>query len=161
MDFHCSECGEPARLVEGSYQYKESGLDNVTLSEIKLIHCDSCGTEDPIIPNASELHSLIAEAIIGKPERLRGKELRFLRKFLELNSRTLAKLVHVDPATVSKWENEADEIGVQSDLIIRALVASKKEENFLELAKKLEAWDGEACPLGIIIDTQTRHFEYA
>jgi len=157
----CNACGAGARQTRGSYAYKESGLDHVTLEGIDLIHCDVCDNEDPIIPSINELHALIADALISKPARLDGKELRFLRKFLELSAREFAKLIHVNPSTLSKWENGEDPVGPQSDLLVRALIAAKGEENFTDLIKKLEALDDEVSALDIIINTQTNQFEYA
>jgi putative zinc finger/helix-turn-helix YgiT family protein len=157
----CSECGASTRVLKGSYAYHESGLDNVTLNGIELIRCNACGNEDPIIPKVNELRSVIAEALISKPARLSGKELRYLRKFLEFNAREFSKIIHVNPSTLSKWENGEDPVGTQSDLVVRALIAAKKEENFSELVSKLEALDDERSALDIIINTQTNEFEYA
>ncbi len=56
----CSNCGAPATVREGVYQFKESGLTNVSLSGIELIACDACGNIDPIIPNANDLMDVLA-----------------------------------------------------------------------------------------------------
>lgn len=160
-EMKCSGCGADARLTTGSYAYKESGLGNVTLRGIELAHCDECGNEDPVIPAVHELHSVIAEALISKPARLDGKELRFLRKYLELSAREFSKIIHVNPSTLSKWENGEDPVGSSSDLLVRALIAAKKEEKYAELIAKLQRFDDEVSALDIIVDTQTREYEYA
>lgn len=38
-----------------------------------------------------------------------------------------SRLLHVDRTTLSKWENNEDRVGNQSDLAIRMLVMSKSE----------------------------------
>lgn len=158
----CQECGSRARVRKGSYAYKESGLDNVTLESIEFISCSKCGNEDPVISHVNELRSVIAEALISKPARLSGKELRYLRKYLELSSREFSRLIHVDPATLSRWENGDDPIGPQSDLVVRALIAAKKEENYDELVDKLNALDEKRSALDLLINinTETNEFEY-
>jgi putative zinc finger/helix-turn-helix YgiT family protein len=158
----CSACGaDSTRLTKGSYVYKESGLTDVTLSNVELIHCDNCQNEDPIIANIEGLHALIADALIKKPARLKGQELRFLRKHLELTARRLAGILHVDPATISKWENEEDPVGPQSDLLMRALVHANSQGNLAELQKNLEAFDMEGSIPGITCDIPTSEVEYS
>lgn len=157
----CSACGADARLTRGSYAYKESGLDHITLEGIQLVHCDACGNEDPIIPAIDTLHAILAEALISKPARLEGKELRFLRKELGLSARQFAKILHVDHTTISKWENGNDPIGPQSDLLVRALLTAKKEGSLDPLVAKLSGMDEDLSALDITVNTETNQYEYA
>lgn len=117
----CSRCGEPARIIRGTYPFKELGLRNVVLQGIELVRCDTCGNEDPRIPRLSELMRVLALAVIRKPYRLSGEELRFLRKYLGLTAEKFAGILRVDRTTVSKWENGEDSVGEQSDLLIRLI----------------------------------------
>jgi putative zinc finger/helix-turn-helix YgiT family protein len=158
----CSACGATnTRITRGSYAYKESGLDNITLEDVELIHCDECGNEDPIIRAIDTLHSLIADALISKPARLSGREVRFLRKHLELSAKSLARILQVHQATMSKWENGEDYIGPQSDLLIRALAVAKSEGKLDELCEKLGSFDSEGSIPGITCNPSTNAFEYA
>jgi len=158
----CSACGaDNARITRGSYAYKEIGLDNITLEDVEIIHCDECGNEDPIIRAIDTLHSLIADALISKPARLSGREVRFLRKHLELSAKSLAQILQVHQATVSKWENGEDYIGPQSDLLVRALAIAKKEGKLEELSGKLKAFDSEGSIPGITCNPSTNEFVYA
>lgn len=156
----CSACGGDARVTNGSYNYKESGLDNVILKGIELVHCDNCGNEDPIIPAMDKLHALIAEALICKPARLQGKEVRFLRKYMRKSAREFAKILHMDPSTVSKWENNEDPVGQQSDLLIRALVTAKEDGSMDPLLKKLCAMDSNSSVSDIVVHSDTNAFAY-
>jgi DNA-binding transcriptional regulator YiaG len=121
----CSNCSKAAKIVHGNYHFKESGLDNVILCGIELIQCDHCGNEDPIIPAMNELFRTIALAIVTKPYRLAGEEVRFLRKYLALTGDKFSRLLHIDKTTLSKWENNEDPVGTQSDLAIRMLIMSQ------------------------------------
>jgi len=126
-EVRCSNCSEPAKIAHGNYQFKESGLENVVLCGIELIQCDHCGNEDPIIPGMDDLFRTIALALVTKPYRLAGEEVRFLRKYMGLTGDGFSRLLHVDKTTLSKWENNDDPVGTQSDLAIRMLTMSQDE----------------------------------
>jgi len=63
------------------------------------------------------LMRILALAVIKKPYRLTGEEVRFLRKYLRLTE--FSRLIHVDKTTLSKSENNDDRLGDQSDRLIR------------------------------------------
>jgi putative zinc finger/helix-turn-helix YgiT family protein len=115
----CSACGSAAKLIRGNYEFVESGLKHVILQDIELVHCDKCGNEDPIIPHVNALMQALARAVVCKPYRLQGREVRFLRTYLGMTGEQFARLLHVDKTTLSKWENDHDPVGEQSDRLIR------------------------------------------
>ena len=56
--------------------------------------------------------------------RLTGAEVRFLRKAgLGLSQIDFARTVGVDPATVSRWENDKEPVGTPADRAIRLMAA--------------------------------------
>jgi len=120
MRTECSNCEKDAKVVRGSYAFKESGLPNVTLQGIELVRCKHCGSEDPIIPRMNDLMRSLMVAVICKPYQLRGEDIRFLRKYLRMTGAEFARLMDVDKTTLSKWENNDDKIGSQSDRLIRS-----------------------------------------
>jgi hypothetical protein len=75
----CSSCGAPARVVHGTYDLREVGLKSVVLHGIEIVKCPKCKNEDPIIPNMNGLMRALALAVIEKPYRLTGEEVRFIR----------------------------------------------------------------------------------
>jgi len=123
----CSNCGELAEIAHGNYKFRESGLDNVVLCGIEIIKCKHCGNEDPIIPGINDLFRTIALALVTKPYRLAGEEVRFLRKYMGLTGDGFSRLLHIDKTTLSKWENNDDPVGTHSDLAIRMIVMSQDE----------------------------------
>jgi len=106
-------------VICGNYEFVESGLNRVTLQGIELIDCDKCGNQDPIIPHVNDLMRALARAVVCQPYRLQGQEVRFLRKYLGMNGEAFARLLHIDKTTLSKWENDRQEVGEQSDRLIR------------------------------------------
>lgn len=119
--FECSQCGAMVEVVRGTYQFKESGLKNVFLKNIELVRCRECGTTDPIIPHVNELMRVLALAVIARPYRLSGEEIRFLRKYLGKSGTEFCKLLSINKSTLSKWENNEDRVGEQSDRLIRTI----------------------------------------
>jgi len=88
-----------------SYQYSESGLDNVFLINIPALECPNCGHQSVIIPRPEELHRILAEAIVRKPFKLSGKEIRFLRTALGYSGSDFSKEVKFDYFHFNKVEN--------------------------------------------------------
>lgn len=123
----CSNCGKDARVIRGSYPFKEIGLRNVVLKGIQIAKCSHCGNEDPLLPRMNHLMKVLTQAVLRKPSSLSGEEVRFLRHYLRMTGEQFARLLHVDRTTLSKWENGEDRVGGQSDLLIRMVVVSLGE----------------------------------
>jgi DNA-binding transcriptional regulator YiaG len=101
-----------------------------------------------------------AVAILQKPYRLRGEELRFLRKHIDLNQTEFARLLRVNKTTLSKWENNEDPIGLQSDLLARAIVISR-EKHAADHIRAFEKIAGQQKRVRVEVDAQKLAYEYA
>ncbi|MFB3812861.1 MAG: type II TA system antitoxin MqsA family protein [Terriglobales bacterium] len=117
----CPVCGGPTQIVRHDYVFNESGLSNVVLEDIEFLRCKSCNTEVPRIPRLNDLIRAIALAVITKPYELTGEEIRFLRKYAERTAAEFAELLGVDASTLSRWENDQQKAGDQSDRLIRLI----------------------------------------
>ena len=106
-------------LMGQTYHYVECGLDNIFLCNIELLTCERCKCVEPLLPRVKLIHSTIARAIALQPYPLRGSDIRFLRKQHRLRAREWASLLRVDVSTLSRWENEGQQIGPQADALIR------------------------------------------
>jgi putative transcriptional regulator len=118
----CKECSTEMRSSREVYRYKESGLPNVILKDIEIRRCPKCGTQEVPIPRVSELHRTIAVALVHKPARLLGTEIRYLRKYLGWSAVDFASHMGVTPETVSRWEHEKESISSPSDRLLRLIV---------------------------------------
>ena len=119
----CPTCGKKMKRVKKDYRFTESGLDNVYLSSIEVYEC-SCGEKIAKIPYMQELLNKIGEAIVNRPGRMTGMEIRYLRKNAGFSSKTFAEYLHQTPETLSRWENGQRDPGGQSDLLIRLCYAA-------------------------------------
>jgi len=119
----CSDCGTPMKSRRENYRYDECGLSHVTLVAVPVARCPRCGNYQVSIPNIEGLHRLIACSLIEKKTRLRGEEVRYLRKSLGWSGGDFARHMGVAEETVSRWENDATPIGPQADRLLRLMVA--------------------------------------
>ena len=69
----------------------------------------------------NRLMQSLASGIAGKPCKLTGKEIRFLRKYLKMTGTEFAGVLGTDKSTVSKWENDEQAPGERADRLIRAV----------------------------------------
>lgn len=160
----CSACGSVAKLVRGSYPFTECGLPNVVLQGVELILCPKCGNEDAVIPRVNDLMRALALAVLSKPYRLRGEDLRYLRKYLGMTSDEFARLIHIDKTNLSKWENNHDRIGPQSDRLIRMMAVALGEGLRDQLDEVIESFpkiQQARSNVRIDLDPVTLSYQYA
>lgn len=125
----CSSCGAEARIRKAKiYQFRETPLKRVFLSGIDLIECNKCHNVDPIIPSLDDLLSSLAYAVVSKSSRLTGDEIKFLRKFIHKTQVEFARILELDPTTISKYENDDDVPGAQTDKLIRLVAIALGED---------------------------------
>lgn len=125
----CMNCGHTMTTKRENVPY--TALPGTVLVGVEVSRCPNCGEYEVAIPAIDELNRVLAEAVIRKPGKLNGGEVRFLRSYLGLSGADLAKTIGSDPATISRWESDKQPIGHHSDLLLRAMVAlDKKVEEY-------------------------------
>ena len=132
----CQTCGEKMKSKIRDYEYVESGLKNVVLGNITVHECKNCGEVLPEIPNVRQVHKWIAEYLVRKTGPLTGEEFRFLRKNMDIPAKELAHVLDVNAVTVSRWENNAEKVGPQSDRLFRALYVSRLIEALVKQPRR-------------------------
>jgi transcriptional regulator with XRE-family HTH domain len=121
------------------YKYALAGLPHVGLVGIVVFECPSGHPSVPQIPRVGELHRVIAEAFIEKPRPLIGAELRFLRKHAGISGQKFAALLRVDPAHLSRVENDKTAMGSSMDQLARAIVVAAKDGEVREILLNVAA----------------------
>lgn len=83
------------------------GIDGVQVCDaVSCVICKKCRqVVETVIPSPVELMAATALARVQVPVKLNNKEIRFLRKALGWQSKTLAKQLGVVPETISRWES--------------------------------------------------------
>jgi DNA-binding transcriptional regulator YiaG len=136
----CYDCGKELKSKVGLYHYTESGLENVYLDGVEVFECanKSCRAykgKTAAIEKIDLLHRLIVEQLIAQEAPLSGKAAKFLRKFFGIKAKEWADYLMVGAQTVSRWENENEAIGQQSEALIRLIALKLLEEQSGELIK--------------------------
>jgi putative transcriptional regulator len=101
------------------YHYTECGLDNVYIKngfEIK--------GEEVYIKRLHELHKAILKTLISKASILSGKEITFIRHYLDLSQKTFGRMLGVDYQTILRWEKEKGNVTKTADILIKMLILS-------------------------------------
>lgn len=125
----CINCGSSMTTKRENVPF--TALPGVTLVGVEVSRCASCGEYEVAIPAMDKLMDMLAKAVVSKPGRLNGDEIRFLRKHLGYSGVDFAKLMKSAPTTVSKWESGAQPIGQHADLLLRTFVIlDKKIEDY-------------------------------
>ena len=169
MEERCMNCGGPVVVVKGDHRFIESGLTSVTLKGVDLIKCEECNSSDPVIPRMNELMRLIVLALIWKPCKLRGEDVRYLRKYLGLSAVDFSDILAIDPTTLSKWENDHDPVGPANDRLIRLVTLAMADDQLQKLHNDVEKLVKQgfrdidsSCDYRLMdIDSETMSYAYA
>lgn len=122
--------------------YTACGLDDVYLvsgyDEVKTSEGDGLS-----IKKLEQLHMAIGCSLVQKKKVLSGKELRFLRKQLDLSQAELGALVGLTSQQVARWEKGESEISGAADVVLRMLFIEHKggRINMRDLVEKLNEMD--------------------
>lgn len=126
-------------------KYKHFALDNLFLANGYLETSTEYGVEREY-EREDELEQCIRRLVLRKPEPLRGWDLRFLRRGLELSQADFGRMVDRDAQTIARWEKSADSIPKFVDLMIRARFAERFEPEVM-LTELLGFVDGRSHAL--------------
>src|SRR5208282_3226184 len=88
----------------------------------------------------------------------------FSRKHMDLRQEEFARLLRVNKTTLSKWENNEDPIGLQSDLLARAIVISRDKRLEKRAADHIRAFEKIADQqkrVRVEVDAEKLEYEYA
>jgi putative zinc finger/helix-turn-helix YgiT family protein len=161
----CKSCGKKVKTKRGNYRYDQIGAP-VLLKRVQIAECAACGTREPALRDRKRLMDTIAFAVASQPWKLRGADVRFLRKYCGMTGGAFGKLVQVEPETLSRWENDQQDIGKNSDRLIRFVVVSKSPElrkNMLLFLERYRQLTDKGAPrtAHIAIDPATMKYDYA
>lgn len=113
----CKELMEKSVLPEHTEDL--GGVVVKLLNAAQVSRCTSCDTNMIAIPDMDGLAraAAISRALI--PVRLAGRELKFLRRALDMSQKEFAEAMELTPETVSRWENDARGVGGMCEKLVR------------------------------------------
>ena len=84
------------------------------------------------------LQKFVFKGLIHKPQSLTGKEMKFMRKFLELSTTKLGERLGVTHAAVLKWEKETAKISKAQECYLRLILMEYfRESELIKLYKEI------------------------
>lgn len=118
----CDNCGGEYQTLTGQtvhFSQALSGMENVYLENMMVDKCNQCGDVSPYFPSSDEFFNTIARAIVLQPFPLRGGAIKYLRKNRKTKAKDFAAMLGIDPATLSRWEDDKQVRNPQNDRLIR------------------------------------------
>jgi DNA-binding XRE family transcriptional regulator len=130
------------KRLPAPYHFKASGLPNVYLLNGVKFETDPDYGELVSFERLPDLFMAIAFALVTKPDRLTGPEMRFLRKRMEMTQAALAKELWVSEQTVANYEKENGTENGPADRALRLLfLAQVADDDEVAQELRLEAED--------------------
>jgi putative zinc finger/helix-turn-helix YgiT family protein len=118
----CPSCGSKMSGRRENHKYTACGLDYVTLVNVEVKRCKDCGEWEVIIPRVEELHRVIAQIVARSKSKLRGCEIKFLRKYLGLSASDASSALSVGVSWLSRCENDKAPISPGAERFLRLMV---------------------------------------
>ncbi len=106
-----------------SYHYTECGLDNVY-----LINGFTLNDGELFIQDIHGLHRAIAHSLLTLPRKLKGREVRFVRHYLDLSQKCLGEILGSDYQSILRWESNKNKITNSADKLLRVYLSEFLDE---------------------------------
>lgn len=134
--------------VTAPYHYNECGLEGIHLLNGYRMETTPYGT-GVAVEDEDELLHVIALSLIQRRPMLTGREVRFLRRRMDMTQAELAKVLRTDVQTVARWEKGQSKLSGPADELMRLVYLLETGEDiddeFLEQITDLDA--GDTLPL--------------
>jgi len=118
-----NRCGKCNGLLEQFTKHEHTedlgGVVVTVLNAVQSYRCSTCNEEMTAIPDMDGLMRATAITRALNPLRLEGREVRFLRRALDMTQVAFAEAMELVPETVSRWENDVPGTGAASEKSVR------------------------------------------
>jgi DNA-binding transcriptional regulator YiaG len=111
------------------YLFDGAGLPRVTLVNVDVARCPSCGHFEIVPQHVAQLLALIALCVVLKTSPLTANEIRFFRGFLGQTRVEFARAMRVGPDLVGRWERDEQSPHESEDRLARYWVAIRLPES--------------------------------
>lgn len=116
----CRKCGG---LMEKSIRPEHTedlgGVVVKVLNAVQVLRCTNCKTELVAIPDLDGLARATAISRALNHVRLSGREVKFLRRVLDMTQVKFAEAMELTAESVSRWENNARGVGGACEKLVR------------------------------------------
>lgn len=131
-------CARGTMAIQKPRLYETCGLDNIWLVDgFEVIERNG---EEHVQPEDVEgLHKAIALHLARFRKALTGRDIRFIRRAMEMTQGELACCLGTGPQTVARWEKNQVNIPGPEDRLLRitAILAASDPERFAQLITEM------------------------
>lgn len=111
------------------FHYKRCGLDNIYLINGFEEEFDEDGERYVAVLDVDDLHKAIGIHLVTCRKTLAPKEIRFLRRTLNLTQAEMGRLIDQSPQQVARWEKGESNISGPADRLLRLMFIGSLIEN--------------------------------
>lgn len=111
---------EDAELMEAPFHYRRCGLDNIYLLNGFEVSIED-GERYVTVLDVDGLHKAIGMHLVLTRKMLSPKEIRFLRKTLDLTQAEMGRLISQSSQQVARWEKGENNINGPADRLLRLM----------------------------------------
>lgn len=116
----CKKCGTlMERSVRAEHVENLGGVVVKVLNAAQVYRCATCDAEMVAIPDMDGLAKSAAIARALDPVRLSGREVKYMRRVLDMTQADFAQAMDLTPETVSRWENDVRGVGGACEKLVR------------------------------------------
>ena len=117
----CGKCkGLMVKSIRPEHTEDLGGVVVTVLNAVQVYHCSTCDTDMVAIPDMDGLAYATAISRALDPIRLRGREVKFFRRVLDMTQTEFATAMNLAAAeTVSRWENDTRGVGGACEKLTR------------------------------------------
>lgn len=110
-----------ADVADPPFHYRRCGLDNIFLINGFEIEEDDEGERYTTVLDVDGLHKAIGLHLVTQRKVLSPKEIRFLRRTLDLTQAELGRLINQSVQQIARWEKGENNISGPADRLLRLM----------------------------------------
>jgi len=108
----CKKCeGLMEKSIRAEHTEDLGGVVVKVLNAVQVFRCANCKSEIVAIPDSEGLQRAAAISRALNPVRLAGREVKYMRRVLDMKQTEFAEAMDLTAETVSRWENDAKGVG--------------------------------------------------
>jgi DNA-binding transcriptional regulator YiaG len=126
----CTECGSGRieEMILPEHTENLGGIVVTLIDSVRVHRCVECGERETEVPDLRGLTRAVAMARALHPVPLSGREVKFLRRALDMSQQEFADAMEIRPETVSRWENDVPGTGGMTEKLVRHNVCALLHE---------------------------------
>lgn len=131
---HCDDVEIPG----APFHYKRCGLDNIYLTNGFEEEIDGDGERYVSVLDVDDLHKTIGVHLVTYRKTLAPKEIRFLRRTLNLTQAEMGRLIDQSAQQIARWEKGENNISGPADRLLRLMFVGTLIDEDDELVLPME-----------------------